>query len=189
MTRCVCWPRFPLWPLEAARSESLWDPGSALRVNFWPKQTLFEQCRRVFSCVRTRRQIFALFRESLGVSRINHILRVHGHTILQEKRAAEINRSFERLFLGLTEDSSGQATISAGQPCTLWSTHCSQTAHLGDDSRCSHGWFSPATTFGDTALPLLLKQPPPPTLKPSTMKTKLTAKLYVQKAAQAADEA
>ena len=25
---------------------------------------------------------FALLRESLGVSRINHILRVHGHTIL-----------------------------------------------------------------------------------------------------------
>ena len=33
---------------------------------------------------------FALLRESLGVSRINHILRVHGHTILQAKRAAEV---------------------------------------------------------------------------------------------------
>ena len=32
---------------------------------------------------------FALLRESLGVSRINHILRVHGHTILEEQRAAE----------------------------------------------------------------------------------------------------
>ena len=27
---------------------------------------------------------FALFRESLGVSRMNHILRLHGHTILEE---------------------------------------------------------------------------------------------------------
>ena len=33
---------------------------------------------------------FALFRESLGVSRINQILRFLGHTILQEQRATEI---------------------------------------------------------------------------------------------------
>ena len=31
---------------------------------------------------------FALLRESLGVSHINHILREHGHTIIQEQRAA-----------------------------------------------------------------------------------------------------
>ena len=50
-----------------------------------------------------------LLRGSLGVSRINHILRVHGHTILQEKRAAEIYdevwTALERLFPGFTEDS------------------------------------------------------------------------------------
>ena len=45
----------------------------------------------------------ALLRESLGVSRITNSLRVHGHTILQEKRAAAIydeigQRSLERLF-------------------------------------------------------------------------------------------
>ena len=33
---------------------------------------------------------FALLRENLGVSRIHHILLLHGHTILQEKRAAEM---------------------------------------------------------------------------------------------------
>ena len=33
---------------------------------------------------------FALPPGGFGVSRINHILRVHGHTILQEQRAAEI---------------------------------------------------------------------------------------------------
>ena len=63
---------------------------------------------------------FALLRESLGVSRINHVLRVHGHTILQEQRAAEIHdevgqRSLERLFPGVTEDSTTQATLSVGQ--------------------------------------------------------------------------
>ena len=63
---------------------------------------------------------FALLRESLGVGCINHILRIHGHTILQEQSAAEVydeigQRSLERLFLGLTEDSKTQATLSAGQ--------------------------------------------------------------------------
>ena len=33
---------------------------------------------------------FALLRESLGVSRINHIFRVHGHTILNEEAGAKI---------------------------------------------------------------------------------------------------
>ena len=56
----------------------------------------------------------ALFRESLGVSRINHILRVHGHTIL--KTSDEVGqRSLERLFPGFIEDSSEQAAISARQ--------------------------------------------------------------------------
>ena len=62
----------------------------------------------------------ALLRESLGVSRINHSLRVHGHKILQEKRAAAIydeigQRSLEKLFPGFTEDTLEQATSSAGQ--------------------------------------------------------------------------
>ena len=62
----------------------------------------------------------ALLRESMGVSRINRILRVHGHTILQEQSAAAVydeigQRSLERLFPGLTEDSMTQATLSAGQ--------------------------------------------------------------------------
>ena len=74
---------------------------------------------RVQLCQDPQREC-ALLRESLGVSRINRILRVHGHTILQEQRAAEIydevgQRSLERLFPGLTEDSMTQATLSAGQ--------------------------------------------------------------------------
>ena len=63
---------------------------------------------------------FAFLRERFGVSRINHILEVHGHTILQEKEAAKIfdevgQRSLERLFRGFTKDSSKQATLSASQ--------------------------------------------------------------------------
>ena len=63
---------------------------------------------------------FALLRQSLGVSRVKHILRVHSHTIMQEKRAAEVygelgQRSLEMLFPGFTEDSLVQATLTAGQ--------------------------------------------------------------------------
>ena len=55
----------------------------------------------VFRCARTHRTEFAL-----------HILRVHGHTILQEKRVAAIyhevgQRSLERLFPGFTEGQFG----------------------------------------------------------------------------------
>ena len=50
----------------------------------------------------------------------HHILRVHGHAIVQEKEAAKIfeevgQRSLERLFPGFTEDSSEQATLSTSQ--------------------------------------------------------------------------
>ena len=95
--------------------------------------------------------------ESLGVSRINHILRFHGHTILQEQRAAEVydeigKRSLERLFPGLTKDSMTQATLSAGQS-GIWvqksarhrcsftpgSSHRSHNAHPGHDPRRSLG--------------------------------------------------
>ena len=63
---------------------------------------------------------FAFFRESVEVSRINHILRVFGHTIQQEQRVAEIydevgQQSLERAFPGFAEDSMTQPTLSAGQ--------------------------------------------------------------------------
>ena len=62
---------------------------------------------------------FVLLRESPEVSRINHILRVHGHDILQERRAADVHdeagrRSLQRLLAGLTDDSITQATLRAG---------------------------------------------------------------------------
>ena len=54
---------------------------------------------------------FAVLRESLGGSRINHLLRVHGHTILEEQSAAEVydeigQRSLERLLHGGQHDTS-----------------------------------------------------------------------------------
>ena len=58
--------------------------------------------KRVQLCQESQTE-FALLRESTGVSRINHILRVHGHTILQELRAAEI---YDEVGSGLSNVSS-----------------------------------------------------------------------------------
>ena len=103
---------------------------------------------------------FALLRESLGVS-INHILGVHGRKILEEQSAAAVHdetgqRSLERLFLNLTQDSMTQATLIASQSgnrvqesarrrCSgsFGSPHRTQTAHPGYDPRRSLGRPSP----------------------------------------------
>ena len=63
---------------------------------------------------------FSLLRGSLGVSRINHILRIHSHTILEEQSVAAVcheigQRTLERLFPILTEDGMTQATFSTSQ--------------------------------------------------------------------------
>ena len=63
---------------------------------------------------------FSLLRGCLGVSRINQILRFHGHTILEEQSAAAVfdeigQRSLEQLFPGLAEDSMTQKKNSDGQ--------------------------------------------------------------------------
>ena len=111
---------------------------------------------------------FAILRESLRVSRINHILGVHGHTIFQEQEATQIfdvgQRSLQRLFPGFTEDSSEQATLSANQsgtgynsaqdvahPSTLGCSHCSQTAGSPHESRSSKSrTLARATSAGAT---------------------------------------
>ena len=51
---------------------------------------------------------FALLRGSLGVTRINHILRVHGRTILHEEEATktfEVGQRPRERLPGFTEDS------------------------------------------------------------------------------------
>ena len=124
----------PGWKIDEVRllaSASTVAAGSnTLRVAMGPRQVIADQLlakadvtramrERVQPCQDARTDL-ALLRESLGVSRINHLLRVHGHTMLQVKRAAEIcggvgHRSLERLFPGFTEDSSETATLYAGR--------------------------------------------------------------------------
>ena len=93
---------------------------------------------------------FALLRENLGVSRISHILRVQGHTILREAEAANIfdhggQRSLERRF---------PRTSHAQR--TLWSFHCSQA-------------LAKATFAGATGQ-LQSNRPPPPFSRLSLLK-------------------
>ena len=93
-----------------------------------------------FSSVKARKRN-ALLRESLGVSRINHILCVHGHEIFNEEEAPQSfdefgQRSLDRLFPGFTEDSAEQAALSAAS--TPWRPRCSQTAGTRHDSRRSN---------------------------------------------------
>ena len=111
------WPLSPRRPVEVTHLDLQWDPVSLLRTNFWPKQMSSVPCVNVCQDPQTE---MSLLRERVGVSRNNHILRVQGHTSLQETRAAEIfnevgQRSFGRLFPGFTEDSLEQATLRAGQ--------------------------------------------------------------------------
>ena len=80
---------------------------------------------------------FALLRESLGVSRINHIPRVHGHPILHEDEVAKTfevgQRSLERRSPRFTEDSTEQAALSAGQSVVGYkrSADVARPAHFG----------------------------------------------------------
>ena len=149
---------------------------------------------------------FALLRESLGVSRINHILRVHGHTILEEQKVAAVHdkigqRSLERLFPGLTEDSMTQATLSAGQSGIGFkrARDIAAPAHLGGliaAKPCIQAMIRDAVWAGhlpehllETRLTAVIETATSTHLSALDDEDQATAKLYVQKAAQAGDEA
>ena len=72
---------------------SLSDRDSTSRISSWPMRMSFEQCTNAFSCARTRRQNFFSNGKVWELASPTTILRVHGHTILQEKRAAEITQA------------------------------------------------------------------------------------------------
>ena len=149
---------------------------------------------------------FALLLESLGVSRINHIFRVHDRTIIQEKRAAENfdevgQRSLERLFQGFTEDSMEQATLSAGQSGIGYKRARDSVgpAHLGALIAAKPRILE---MIQDAATAGLLPKQPTVTRLDAVIEAataaylaaldgveNVTALPYIRKAAQAADEA
>ena len=142
---------------------------------------------------------FALLLESLGVSRVNHILRVHGHKILEEQRAAAVydemgQRSLERLFPGLTEDSTTQATPSAGQSGSGFkrARDIAAPAHLGALIAAKpriQGMIRDAVQADprNASLSEVIETATSTCLSALDNDEEATAKLYVQKAAQAAN--
>ena len=136
-----------------------------------------------------------------------HILRIHGHTFLEEQSAAAVydeigQRSLEGLFPGLTDDSMTQATFSASQSGIGFkrARDIAAWARLGALIAAEpriHGTIRVAVLAG--LLPEQLLETRLSEAIETATSTYLsaldndeqatTARLYVQKAAQAADEA
>ena len=97
LKKCACWPLSRRRPLdwEQHTRSCCGTPAIHCGSALWPKQMSFVLCTGVFSCVRTPETEFPLPRESLGGSRINQILWVHGHTILHDEVG---HTSLQRLF-------------------------------------------------------------------------------------------
>ena len=81
---------------------------------------------------------FVLARDSLGVGRVNHILRVHGHSLLEQSDAAArfdaVGRAtLERLFHGVTDEGHIQASLSDAEGGLRWrqAQDVARPAHLG----------------------------------------------------------
>ena len=81
---CRIWPKSPQLPLEASHLESLSDLDSTSRTSSWAKADVIRAVHERVQLCQDPQTEFALLQDSLGVSRINHNLRVHSHTILQE---------------------------------------------------------------------------------------------------------
>ena len=130
---------------------------------------------------------FAL-RERLGVRRINHIRRVHGHNNLHERQAAIIfdevgRKSLGGLFTRFTEDTSEQAALSASQSGIRYrrARNVACPAHPGALRPAKPSIL--CVIRGAGTVRLLPEQRD--ALHDSE---NATARLYLQKAAQAADE-
>ena len=74
-----------MWSL--AKTSAVTDGSITLGVAVGSRQFIAAQ---VSSAQCASASSSAILCESLGVGRINHILRVHGHIILEEQRAAEV---------------------------------------------------------------------------------------------------
>ena len=102
------------------------DPGLTLGVAIGPRDPIEAQLRNKAEVLRAMQERVAIVqdvqtehvlnRESLGVGRVNHILRVHGHDALRPGGAlaafdARTRVELDRLFPGLTEESHSQASL------------------------------------------------------------------------------
>ena len=119
------------WQLGAVRQmasiRTAADSGMTLGVATGAHEAVEEQLERKAQVVRAMQERVAiaqdvqtqhiLNRESLGVGRVNHILRVHGDTLARQSTKlgdfdSTINREMDRLFPGLSNESRDQATLA-----------------------------------------------------------------------------
>ena len=149
----------------------------------------------VIWAMHERERLCHLLRETQGDSRINHILRAHGHIIQREEEAAKIfevgTRSLERLFPGFTVHSSDQAALSAGESAVGYKRFVdvavqhtlepSFGAQQQPDS-CQNNFFLTRLDTSIGAASAAFFRALDDSESP-------TAQLYLQKAAHAADEA
>ena len=119
------------WQLDAVRSLAAvltpQDAGPTLGVVTGSVEVVksqLEKKQRVVQAMQSRVAIcrdvqaeHVLNRQSLGVSRVTHILRVHGRRLQQAGALAQFDQmtsgEMDRLFPGLTEESHEQATLGA----------------------------------------------------------------------------
>ena len=123
------------WHLDAVRElasvRTAEHPGLTLGVVTGPADDINAQLQQKANVVRAMQEKVAvaadvqtehvLNRECLGVGRVNHILRVHGHALQAHEGHLErfdgaMRNEMDRLFPGLTDEGSEQASlaVSAG---------------------------------------------------------------------------
>ena len=143
---------------------------------------------------------FALLRESPGVTRINHIFRVHGHTNLDEEEAAKLVMQLVKdLPKGFSQGSprtirgkprsttANQELVTQGQLMLPEQHSCSRTAASGHDSRCSHSGFTSKHLLL-ARLDAIIGAATAVNFEALDDSEKPTARLYLRKAVQVADE-
>ena len=127
------------WHLEEIRAlatvRTASDPGLTLGVAIGPAEAIEQQLQRKVQVIRAMQERVAVVQdvqtehmlnhESLGVGRVNHILRVHGHRMAQENGALAAfdtctKAEMDRLCPKLTEESHEQASLSTAAGGLGW---------------------------------------------------------------------
>ena len=124
------------------------EPGFTLGVAVGPHEAIEAQLRQKVDVVRAMQERVAIVhdvqtehvlnRECLGVGRVNHILRVHGHDLLRPGGALEdfdarTRVEMDRLFPGLAAESHAQAALGPAVGGLGWrrATEIARPANLG----------------------------------------------------------
>ena len=174
---------------------------TTLGVAVGPRQFIADQLLAKADVIRAMHERVQLCQDQTEfalqrVSRINHILLVHGHTILQEKRAAEI---YDGVGQRSPESSSQDSRRTAWyRPRSAQASPCKRARGSGTPGALIaatpriQAMIQDAVTAGvlllEARLDAVIATATSTYLEALDDEDRITAKLYVQKAAPAADE-